>query len=186
MVMRFTYGTAAVTALLLGAVVVGCGGGNSSPASPSTPAPVIASVSPATGTSAGGTSVTLTGSGFVTGATVTFGGTAATSVSVVSATSITAVTPAHAAGSVAVIVTNANGQSGTLNGGFYVPGASVEHQRNMERCDRRWRQCPVYVSSTVAGTGTIDTTSSAGLSSAPLEARGPHQMGGKGRCTRNS
>ncbi len=82
------------------------------------PAPTIATVLPASGSTAGGTNVTITGSGFAAGATVTFGGTAATNVVVVSATSITATTPAHAAGAVTVAVTNTNGQSGTLTNGF--------------------------------------------------------------------
>src|SRR6266849_2493375 len=46
----------------------------------------------------GVTAVTITGTNFVTGATVMFGGTGATSVVVVSATQITATTAAHAAG----------------------------------------------------------------------------------------
>ena len=41
--------------------------------------------------------VTITGTGFLAGATVKLGGTAATGVSVVNSTSITATTPAHAA-----------------------------------------------------------------------------------------
>src|SRR5262249_40879419 len=62
------------------------------------PAPTVGSIDHTTGSPAGGTSVTITGTGFVTGATVKFGGTAATSVTVVNATTITATTPAHAAG----------------------------------------------------------------------------------------
>jgi hypothetical protein len=54
----------------------------------------------------------------VAGATVSLGGTAATGVTVVSSTSITATTAAHAAGTVNVVVTNTDGQSGTLSGGY--------------------------------------------------------------------
>jgi hypothetical protein len=49
---------------------------------------------------------------------VKLGGTAATNVVVVSSTSITATTPVHAAGSVDVVVTNTDTQSGTLPGGY--------------------------------------------------------------------
>ena len=49
--------------------------------------------------------MTITGTNFASGATVTFGGTAATSVVVVNGTTITATTPAHAAGAVTVTVT---------------------------------------------------------------------------------
>lgn len=82
------------------------------------PAPVVSSVSPNSGSMGGGTSITITGSAFQAGATVTFGGTPATNVAVVSATTITATTPSHTAGSVAVVVTNSDGQAGTLSGGF--------------------------------------------------------------------
>jgi len=82
------------------------------------PAPAVTSVAPSSGPAAGGDTVTITGTGFVTGATVTFGGTAATGVTVDSATSITATTPAHAAGAVDVVVTNPDTQAGTLTNGF--------------------------------------------------------------------
>lgn len=72
------------------------------------PPPTLTSVSPATGITTGGTSVTLTGTGF-TGATgVTFDGLAA-SFTVNSPTQISATTPAHAAGAVSVVVTTPNG-----------------------------------------------------------------------------
>ena len=53
----------------------------------------------------GGNLVTITGTGFVTGCTVSFGSTAATEVTIVSLTEITAVAPAGS-GSVPVSVTN--------------------------------------------------------------------------------
>ena len=71
--------------------------------------PTISAIAPNSGTTEGGTAVTLTGTDFVPGATVTIGGTAATAVTVVSATSITATTPAHAAGAVNVVVTTSGG-----------------------------------------------------------------------------
>ena len=83
-----------------------------------TPTPAVSSVSPNTGPVAGGTAITITGSGFTTGATVIVGGAAATNVNVVGNSSINAVTPAHAAGAVDVTVTNTNGRGGTLAGGF--------------------------------------------------------------------
>jgi uncharacterized protein (TIGR03382 family) len=80
-------------------------------------APVLTSLTPTSGTSAGGATVTLTGDHFATGAVVTFGGTAGTITSL-SATSIVANTPAHAAGAVDVVVTNPDGQASTLTGGY--------------------------------------------------------------------
>ena len=80
--------------------------------------PTVTSVSPNNGPVAGGTAVTITGTNFASGATVTLGGTAATSVVVANSTTITATTPAHAAGAVTATVTNSNGLSGNLASGF--------------------------------------------------------------------
>jgi IPT/TIG domain len=85
---------------------------------PGNPAPTVASITPNTGTTAGGTSVTIAGTGFLAGATVSLGGTAATAVIVVSSISITATTPAHTAGAVSAVVTNTDAQSGTLTNGY--------------------------------------------------------------------
>jgi hypothetical protein len=88
--------------------------------------PTVTDIAPDGGTPAGGTLVTITGTGFVDGATVTFGGTAGTGVAFVSSTTITATTPAHAAGAVDVVVTNPDTQSGTLANGFqYTDGPVV-------------------------------------------------------------
>src|SRR5207253_1361021 len=80
--------------------------------------PTITAISPNNGTTNGGTSVTISGTNFVSGATVSLGGVAATSVNVASASSITATTPSHAAGTVDVVVTNPDGQVATLTGGY--------------------------------------------------------------------
>jgi IPT/TIG domain len=70
----------------------------------------VLSVSPTSGAATGGTPVTLKGSGFVSGASVTIGH-AATSVTVVSETEITATTAATSAGSYEVSVTDSRGTS---------------------------------------------------------------------------
>jgi hypothetical protein len=84
----------------------------------SSSAPTITSLSPNSGPDSGGTGVTITGTNFLAGATVSFGGTAATGVTVVSGTSITATTPANAVGVVTVAVTNPDSQSGALANGY--------------------------------------------------------------------
>jgi hypothetical protein len=105
------------------------------PAAAPVPPPVVTAVNPKSGTTAGGTAVAITGTGFQAGATVTFGGTAATSVVVVNSTRITAVTPAKATGKVAVAVTNPNAQSSSLaNGFFYAPPASVSDFYTVAPC----------------------------------------------------
>lgn len=78
----------------------------------------LSTILPVSGTTAGGTAVTITGTGFLAGATVSLGGTVATGVTVVSSISITATTPAHAVGGVNVVVTNTDTQSGTLTNGY--------------------------------------------------------------------
>lgn len=85
---------------------------------PPIPDPVVVGVSPTSGDSAGGESVTITGGGFQAGATVTFGAQPATSVVVVSGSTITCTTPAVAEGDVDVVVTNGNGNTDTLTDGF--------------------------------------------------------------------
>ncbi len=81
--------------------------------------PTVSKVSPNTGPTSGGTAITITGTGFVTGATVvigqgngTTGAIAATSVKVVSPTEITAVTGGGAkAGTFSLFVTTTGGTS---------------------------------------------------------------------------
>lgn len=80
--------------------------------------PVVTAVSPNRGPDSGETAVTLAGSNFKSGATVTFGGAPASSVSVVSPSQITCITPAHYAEISDVTVTNPDGQSGTLLRGY--------------------------------------------------------------------
>jgi hypothetical protein len=87
-------------------------------ATASVPAPTVTSITPSTGPISGGGSLTIAGTEFRAGATVTIGGTAATNVVVVSSTSITASAAPHSAGAASVVVTNSDGQSGTLNNGF--------------------------------------------------------------------
>ncbi|MEA2163027.1 MAG: large repetitive protein [Thermoanaerobaculia bacterium] len=77
-------------------------------------------LSPAGGSISGGDFVTITGTGFVSGGSlgVTFGGAAATSVTVVNSTTITCTTPAHAPGVVDVVLTNGDGQPTTAFSAF--------------------------------------------------------------------
>ncbi|WP_205746406.1 IPT/TIG domain-containing protein [Dyella amyloliquefaciens] len=87
--------------------------------------PTLSSVSPGLGPTAGGNSVTLTGTNFVTGATVTVGSTPATGVTVNSSNSISAVVPAHAAGAVDVVVTTSGGSAKIVNAYTYLPAPTV-------------------------------------------------------------
>ena len=114
--------TGAVGTAGVGSIVVTNPGGLASTLSEGftylAPAPTVTSVTPTTGPLAGGTAITITGTGFTTGATVTLGGTAATAVTVTSATTITATTPARTAGAVTLTVTNPDTQSASLTTAF--------------------------------------------------------------------
>ena len=119
------------------------------------PVPTITSLTPTAGLTAGGTTLTVNGTGFIAGATVSFGaaGPGAT-VHVVSTAKLTVKTPAHSAGTVTVTVTTPGGTSNakpysydngpsitsitptagkvlggtvvTVNGANFVPGATVD------------------------------------------------------------
>ena len=65
----------------------------------------ILSLTPARGLTSGGQNVLIRGVNFVTGSTITFGGTAATGVTFIDGQNYYATTPAHAAGSVTVVIT---------------------------------------------------------------------------------
>ncbi len=74
---------------------------------------------PRSGPGSGGTALTINGTNFLSGATVTIGGQPATGVVVNSYTSISATTPALASGSANdVVVTNSDGSAGTLVKGY--------------------------------------------------------------------
>jgi hypothetical protein len=74
-------------------------------------APAIRVLSAKKGPAAGGTTLTITGTGFVGVTAVRFGSTSATSFKVNSATSITAESPPETSGTVEVTVTTPNGES---------------------------------------------------------------------------
>jgi hypothetical protein len=82
------------------------------------------SVSPPWGSVSGGTQTTLLGSSFLSGASVSFGGTASPSVTVVNSTTITATTPAKAAGTYNVVVTNPGGAMSTVTNAFTFGGGN--------------------------------------------------------------
>jgi hypothetical protein len=84
------------------------------------PAPTVTAITPASGGTAGGTSVTITGANFISASDVTIGGTAAAGFTVVNATTITAITPAGAAGAADVVVTTPGGMATAPGIFFYI------------------------------------------------------------------
>ncbi|MHC5018874.1 MAG: IPT/TIG domain-containing protein, partial [Planctomycetota bacterium] len=116
---------AAVVCGIAVAIAAGCKKSSSStPAAPVVPPPSPLAVAPAGGPQAGGTLITITGSAFLSGATVTVGGVAATGVTFVSTGQLTCTTAAMTpqVGPVNIVVTNPDNQSGTLTGQFALTG----------------------------------------------------------------
>jgi outer membrane autotransporter protein len=75
--------------------------------------PTVTAVSPSSGSTAGGTAVTITGTGFTGTTNVQFGGGSAASFAVLSATQVVATSPANSAGTVDITVTTTSGTSAT-------------------------------------------------------------------------
>lgn len=73
--------------------------------------PTVTAISPSSGLTTGGTSVTITGTNFTGATAVSIGGTAATSFTVNSSTQITATTAPGAAGAASVVVTTLAGSN---------------------------------------------------------------------------
>ncbi len=111
--------------------------------------------------------MTITGTNFVAGATVTFGATAATNVTVVNSTTITATTPAGSAGAVTVTVTN--------------PGRAEREpgQCIYLRCSADGEQCAPNSGALAGGTAvTITGTNFAAGATVKFGSDGGDQRGG--------
>jgi IPT/TIG domain/Putative Ig domain len=82
------------------------------------PAPIITSISPNSGPTAGGTVVTISGSNFQSAAVVKFGSIPASSVQVINSTQIQAVAPAETSATVNVSAQGSNGQTAIAANAF--------------------------------------------------------------------
>ncbi len=122
------------------------------------PAPVsVTLVSPTTGPA--GTTVTVNGSNFQPGCQVSFGGNAATNVTVQNPNQLTCTVPAGS-GAVSITVTNGDGGTGTLPTGFTYPGGTVTGSKTI---------------TTFAGTGTA-TFGGDGAAATAAELNQPQQV----------
>jgi hypothetical protein len=90
------------------------------------PNPLVTSISPTSGSTAGGTAVTITGTNLLNTSAVIFGGTPAASFTVNSSTSITATTAAHAAGSASITVTTPGGSSAGTQYTYIAPVTATQ------------------------------------------------------------
>ena len=125
---------ATVVVVVASLMFTACGGGMVSPSTSGTSQQnqgvAVTSIVPNSGPLSGGTVVTINGTNFTsstqsTTPSVSFGGTQATNVTVLSASQLSAMVPAHAAGSVTVQVTAADGQSSMLAQAFTYTSASL-------------------------------------------------------------
>lgn len=107
-----------VLVLSAATLLASCAGGEPRSTSMPPAAPTVSSISPSSGPRAGGTPVTLTGTGFLSGARVSVGGSVCASPVVSSGTQITCTTGPGLAGQADVVVSNPGGLSGTLRSGF--------------------------------------------------------------------
>jgi hypothetical protein len=101
----------------LAAASCGGDGGNGPGPSPSPQPPTVSAIAPNAGSTAGNTSVRITGGNFRAGAAVVIGGVPASNVTVLDSTTLTAVTGPRSAGAADVVV-SVGGLTGTLTGGF--------------------------------------------------------------------
>ena len=118
--------------------------------------PKITNFSPFSGPTSGGTQITITGTGFEDGATVTFGGIAAQSVEVDSGTRIIAVTPrgpfnTSAPQSATLVIRNPDGKTAQESFTWLVPAPSIQ---------------TITPSAGARGGGTLVTITGAGFSTA--------------------
>jgi hypothetical protein len=111
--------------------------------------PTITTINPNQGSTAGGTSVTINGTGFAAGATVQIGGAAASTVNVVNSNTITAITPAGTVGPQNVSVTTPGG-TGTLANSYTYVGLSIS-SLSPNSLPRGTNNAPI----TVTGTGFV-------------------------------
>ena len=141
---------------------------------PGVPPPAVARVTPPFGRDAGGTAITVLGTGFQPGATVSLGGVPATGVTIVDSTTITASTGPHVAGTVDVSVTNPGAQPVTLTGGFfYSPSPASSRFFGLTPCrilDTRNPDGP-HGGPALAGNGARHTFVLAGTCGVPADAK---------------
>ncbi len=125
---------------------------------PTTPAPAVTSLSPTSGSTAGGTVVTITGTHFTGATAVLFGSTPATAFTVGSDSSITATAPAGSAGTVDVIVTTAGGSSPPVTGDHFTYTAPVTQPAQLQFSAAAYTVLAAAGSATITVTRGVTTT----------------------------
>jgi hypothetical protein len=118
---QLLYGVLLAVSFWMIPALAGCGGGNSNSAggsSPPAPAPTYISVTPSTGFAGGGTALTILGTNFRAGVTVTMGGIPVVSPSLNGSGSLSATAPPHAVGLADIVIKNSDGTSVTATSAY--------------------------------------------------------------------
>ena len=133
------------------------------PSAPQVVAPTLTRVEPDTDVVTGGATITIIGENFQAGATVTIGGNAASDVLFVSPTELAVEVPAGTAGSADIIVTNPDGKSDTLAGGFTyelspydVTGDGVVNILDLVSVARQFGETGAGLAGDIDGNGTVN------------------------------
>lgn len=146
-------------ALLSGAILFGAG---------CNPTPIVESMTPTSGTEDGGTSITITGQKFKTGATVQFAGRTVTPSSVTK-TAISLVSPAGAVGSVQVTVENPKQKRGEKQLSFTYLDTTAPTVNNVSPSDGHvYAQGAGYEDAVATGLRTITAKFSEPIASATV------------------
>ena len=126
-------------------------------------APTVTRAEPDNDVAPGGAPINIIGENFQDGATVTIGGNAASNVIFVSPTELAVEVPAGVAGSVDIVVTNPDGKSGTLVGGFTytlsaydVTGDGAINILDLVRVASQFGQVGAGLSGDVNGDGVVN------------------------------
>ncbi len=141
-------------------------------------APMVGAISPSTGPESGGTGVTITGTGFASGAEVLFGATAATDVTVVSPEEIMATAPAASvAGPVNVLVVETSGTSATSAADVFTYTPSTPSS-TLSVSGISPTQGPVGTSVVISGTGFASgaTVQFGGLAATDVTVYNPYTI----------
>ena len=127
------------------------------------PPPTLTRIEPNNDVVTGGQTINIIGENFQDGATVTIGGNAASNVIFVSPTELSVEVPPGAAGSVDIVVTNPDGKSDTLAGGFtYTPlpydvtGDGIINILDLVRVASQFGQAGAGLSGDVNGDGMVN------------------------------
>lgn len=152
-------------AIALSLVVLARCGGPTSPTDPGGQAPSIASVAPSVVSTTGGTTVTIQGTGFGPGATVSIGGASVAPASA-TATTITIVAPTRTAGATPLVVTS-GGRTASATISYVSPSGANQAPviSNLRAVGPRVNQPPFFgdLGETLALSATVTNAEAGGL-----------------------